>query len=98
MNRKLAILNEFANTLSRPTPVPATNSGSSGQLISSKENVENFFNFIESYAEKLDAFNVNKNNQEKEIEAIDEKIKATRDNLDKFSNASFSQIMFALLP
>lgn len=96
VEKKLAFLNEFASTLSKPAPTPATNSDSSSQLINSKESVQNFFNFIESYAEKFDAFKENKLNQENEIQKIEEKIKATRENLDKLSKASFSKIMFVL--
>lgn len=93
VNRQISVLNEFANTLSRPTPAPTPNSGNSGPLINSKESVDNFLNFIDSYAEKFDALSEKKHQLEKDIQKMDEQIQATRDNLNRLSYTSYTESM-----
>lgn len=93
VNRQVAVLNEFANTLSRPSPPPQGSSSSSGALINSKESVDNFLNFIDMYAEKYDGLSDKKHQLEKEIRKLDEQIQVTRENLNRLSYTSYAETM-----
>lgn len=95
VGRQIAVLNEFANTLSRPPPPsPAPGGGgSAGQLINSKESVDNFMSFIDSYADKYDVLSERKHALEKDINKLDEQIRATRENLDRLSFGNYTENM-----
>jgi cell division protein FtsB len=95
LNRQIAVLNEFANTLSKPAPA-GNNQNSSGPLINSKESVDNFLNFIDSYSEKFDALSEKKHALEKEIKKLDEQIRVTRENLDRLQYSNYTENMYVL--
>lgn len=97
INRQIAALNEFTQTLSKPTPVVGNNQNSSTALINSKENVDNFLNFIESYAEKSDSLNERKHSVDKKIRKLDEQIRVTRENLDRLQYSNYTENMYELL-
>lgn len=93
INRQINVLNEFANSLARPNQQNNNNNGASHQLISSKENVDNFFNFIELFADKFDTFSERRIQLEKEIRKLDEQIQATRENLNRLSSNNYAETM-----
>jgi hypothetical protein len=85
--RQLSILNDFANTLSRPTN-PGGVIGGGGVAVNlatlnSSENVNNFMSFIETYAAKAESLDDEKSRIAKEAKELNEKLNVARENLNK---------------
>ena len=83
-DRQINILNDFADTLSKPV---AHSGPAGGQInlatLNSSENVNNFMNFINLYSSKSENLDSEKSNLQKEIKELREKLDVARDNLNK---------------
>lgn len=94
--RQITVLNEFANTLAKPVPSGNNNSNVSPALVNSKESVDNFMNFIDSYSDKFESLNEGKHKLEKDIRVLDEQIQAKRENLNRLSFPIYAESMLVL--
>jgi chromosome segregation ATPase len=92
--RQIGVLNEFANTLSKGSSSSSPSSGSNVvQQLNTKESVDNFMSFIDSYSVKYENLSDQKHTLEKEIKNLDEKIQVARDNLNRLAYNNYSESM-----
>ena len=87
MNWYWSVLNDFASCLSKP----ANNSNSN--VISdnlSKNNVDNFMSFLDSYSGRLEKLDDSKYQIEKELNTFREQLNVARDNLNRLNFSSMS--------
>jgi uncharacterized protein (TIGR02231 family) len=82
LDKQANVLNEFAKTLSKPTP-PSNEKAVS--LPSSKENVENFMSFLNLYTGRLEEVDTEKMKLQKEQTKLNEQLNVARENLNRLS-------------
>ena len=90
IKRQQASLNEFANTLARPAPASA-GSPSVSPTRHSKDDIENFMGFLDTYEHKLQALDDARFEREKESEKLGEQLSVARDNLNKLNVSHTTQ-------
>lgn len=89
LNRQIDVLNEFANTLSKSS----ISSNNDVQQLNTRESVEAFMGFIDSYSVKFETLSDQKHKLENDIKNLEEKIEVTRDNLNRLSSNSYDESM-----
>lgn len=93
--KQTSALNDFASCLSKP----ANNTNSNGVITASdnlsKNNVDNFMSFLDSYSGKLEQLDDSKFQIERDLNVIREQLNVARDNLNRlnFTNISGSDSM-----
>ena len=88
LSKQLNVLNDFACTLSKPAnglPDDKKNI----VLNSSKENVENFLEFLNRYSDRMENLDESAISVNNELSKLEEQLHVKRDNLSKQSTSSF---------
>ena len=88
LNKQINIINDFATTLSKPS---STKSGDETKS-SSKDNVLNFLNFLDTYSTKLEQLDKSKFSVEEELREINEKLNVARINLNQINAPQFNEL------
>lgn len=84
IDKQTNILNDFANTLAKPT----AKDGQNESIPSSKQNVDNFLAFITTFSSKSEELDDQKFKIENELKEIEEKLKVLTENRLKLSSVS----------
>jgi len=86
-------LNQFALSLATPSSSKESNQT---HLANSKENVESFFGFLDSYTGRLEFLDEELSKMNQEIDENDEKIKVARDNYNMLNVYDYNQATYVL--
>ena len=90
INKKLQVVDQFALSLSKS---PNNNDKTELNCIKN-ENVQNFLSFVDLYSSKLEYFDQEKVDIEKEIKYLEEKLKVCKENHDQLATGdNFEQNM-----
>ncbi len=93
VTKQTSVLNDFAASLSKPTNIAnQNNSAADNNLSSSKTNVENFMNFLDTYSNRLEQLDDLKFKLQKELTKIREKINVAQDNLSRLNITDYSRV------
>jgi hypothetical protein len=93
VTKQTSILNDFAASLSKPTnSLNQNNPAADNNLSSSKTNVENFMNFLDTYSNRLEQLDDLKFQLQTELTKIREKINVARDNLNRLNIYDYSGV------
>ena len=90
--KQINIINDFATTLSKPSTSKSGDEIKGQHLSSSKDNVDNFLNFLDTYSSKLEQLDKNKYSVEEELKEINEKLNVARNNLNQISMPQFNEL------
>jgi prefoldin subunit 5 len=97
IRKQVDVLNTFASTLAKPSVGGSSDSqtqSNGGKLASSKENVDNFMNFINVYSTRMENLDKEKIIVQREIKELEEKLKVAKENLNKqTTEKSFTEAM-----
>lgn len=90
-----SLLNDFASRLSKPsvpihTAEPAQMDESTTSLSSSKDNVENFMNFLDLYTSRSEQLDEMKYQIRKDLNRIRERLDTARENLETLNESLFA--------
>jgi hypothetical protein len=96
--RQSGILNDFANTLARPTNPGGVVGGGGAPInlatLNSSENVNNFMSFISTFAAKSESLDNEKTELTKEAKELNDKLNVARENLNKLIGyETYNEIM-----
>ncbi len=83
-------LNKFALSLATPS---SNNESNQSHLANSKDNVESFFGFLDSYTNRLEYLDEELSKLNKEIDENNEKINVARENYNKLNVYDYNQAM-----
>ena len=94
LDKQQIVLNEFANTLAKARD---SKDEKASVLASSKDNVNNFLDFLGSYTDRLEKIDQDKFTANKELTKVREQLNAARDNLNRLSIRSFNDTMYVAI-
>lgn len=93
LQKQQDVLNEFANTLAKARDGGKEEKLASSLSASSKDNVNNFLDFLGSYTDRLEKIDQDKFTANKELTKVREQLNAAQDNLNRLSIRSFNDTM-----
>lgn len=86
------MLNEFANSLSKPTTSGSNNDAST--IPNSKESVNNFLDFLNVYEKRLEELDNQKFQLNQQIEENKQKFSIEKANLNRLNISDFNETMY----
>ena len=88
--KQISVLNDFASNLSKPST--SSNGQNNDNALGSKDNVDNFMSFLDTYSNRLEKLDEMKFQVQNELNKIKDKLNVARDNLNRLNVSQHSGV------
>ena len=88
--KQISVLNDFASNLSKPSTT--SNGKNNDNVLGSKDNVDNFMSFLDTYSNRLEKLDEMKFQVQNELNKIKDKLNVARDNLNRLNVSQHSGV------
>ena len=88
--KQISVLNDFASNLSKPST--SSNGTNNDNVLGSKDNVDNFMSFLDTYSNRLEKLDEMKFQVQNELNKIKDKLNVARDNLNRLNVSQHSGV------
>ena len=88
--KQISVLNDFASNLSKPST--SSNGKNNDNVLGSKDNVDNFMSFLDTYSNRLEKLDEMKFQVQNELNKIKDKLNVARDNLNRLNVSQHSGV------